>query len=99
MCGHDSADAVGIRSQQQVPNFMSQHIPEHGMAEFSLFSDSLDAVVKDISVVADALPIHKSRPEHIAAIAGLSANRARKDLQHQMGGIDGITIAGLDFLQ
>src|ERR1700730_1112811 len=69
------------------------------MAEFSFFSDALDVVVKDISVVADPLPIHKSRTEHIAAIAGLSANRARKDLQHQMGGIGGITIAGLDFLQ
>src|SRR5882762_2755264 len=69
------------------------------MTDFSLFTDSSDAVVKDVGVIANSLLIHKSRTEHIAAIAGLRANRAGKNLKHQVGRIDGMAITGLDFLR
>jgi hypothetical protein len=97
--GHDSADAMGIRSQQQVSNFVSENVPEHGVAESSLFCDSLDGIVENVGVVACTFLIHESRTEHIVAIASLSTNRARKDLHRQVSGIHAITITGLDFLR
>jgi hypothetical protein len=50
------------------------------MAEPPLFSDSLNAIVKGVSILAGALLIQKSVAEYIVAIAHLRASRMRKDL-------------------
>jgi len=57
MCGHDSAYGMRFRSQQQVPNFVSQHVTQQSVAQPVLFSDLL-RVVKSISVIAGAFVIH-----------------------------------------
>jgi hypothetical protein len=85
---------MGIRSQQQVPNFVSQNITEQSMPKFPFLRDPLDVVVKDISIVAGTPLIHRGRTEHIAAITDARSNRMWKDLQHQMSGIDPVTIIG-----
>src|SRR5437016_11550435 len=67
------------------------------MAQPVLFSDSLNAIVEGVPVIADAFLVHNGGTEHIAALADLSANRVRKNPQHQMRGVDDIAILGFDF--
>src|SRR5258708_25903967 len=58
------------------------------MAERPLFSDSLNAIVKGVSIVAGALLIQNGVAEDIVAIANLRAYPLGKDLQHKMRGIN-----------
>jgi len=69
------------------------------MPEFSLLSESLDMVIKDISVESDTPLIHNGCTKNITAITDVRSNRTWEDLQHQMVSINRITTIGLGFFR
>jgi hypothetical protein len=69
------------------------------MPKFSLVRDSLDTVVKDISVESYAFLVHNGGTKNIAAFTDGRGNRTWEDLQHQMVSIDRRTTIGLDFFR
>ena len=51
------------------------------MPEFSLLSESLDMVVKDISVESDTPLIHNGRTKNIAALTDVRSNRTWEEFR------------------
>ena len=88
-----------IRPQQQMPNFVCNHIGQECMPKLSPLSKLLNAVIEDICKVAGSLFIRISGTEHIETITNLRIHRLRKDLERQMGGIRKITALRFEFLK
>jgi len=96
--GHNPADRMKIRSQQQVTDFMGKYMAQQCMRKSPVFSHWLDPVIKGIPVVTHSFPVQRSSAEHIGTIPHLRAHRARKDLQHQVSGTNNVAARRLNIL-